>query len=59
MIGFKVGDQVMVANSFIGEITYIDYKKEEADVEWDESDGVPNGGVFPLKKLTFISRPFS
>jgi hypothetical protein len=48
---FKVGDMVEAYNSVIGYITYIDYRKEEADVEWDEGNFDYNCTVVPFKYL--------
>lgn len=48
---FEVGDTVVVYKRIIGYITYIDYKKEEADVEWDEGDSNWISAVVPFKYL--------
>lgn len=48
---FKVGDMVEAYNRVIGYITYIDYRKEEADVEWDEGNFDYNCTVVPFKHL--------
>lgn len=32
---FEVGDMIVAYNQYIGWITYINYKKEEADIEFD------------------------
>jgi hypothetical protein len=51
---FKVGDTVVINKMFVGEITYIDHKNEQADVEWEEIDGFINCGVFSLARLELI-----
>ncbi len=51
MEAFKVGDMVEAYNQIIGYITYINYQKEEADVEWDEGNFDYNCTVVPLKHL--------
>lgn len=48
---FEVGDMVEVYKRIIGYITYIDYKKEEADVEWDEGDSNWTSAVVSFKYL--------
>ena len=48
---FEVGDMVEAYNRIIGYITYIDRKKEEADVEWDEGNFDYNCMVVPFKYL--------
>ena len=49
---FKVGDMVEAYNgNIIGWITYINYQKEEADVEWDEGNFDYNSMVVPFKYL--------
>lgn len=48
---FEVGDMVEAYNRIIGYITYIDYRKEEADVEWDEGNFDYNSMVVPFKYL--------
>ncbi len=48
---FKVGDMVEAYQRIIGYITYIDYRKEEADVEWDEGNFDYNSMVVPFKYL--------
>ncbi len=49
---FKVGDMVEAYNGdIIGWITYINYQKEEADVEWDEGNFDYNCTVVPFKYL--------
>ena len=53
---FKVGDTVVIYNSTIAEITYIDHKDETADVEWDECLAYTNCACIPLKNLIFVAR---
>lgn len=48
---FKVGDMVEAYDRIIGYITYINYQKEEADVEWDEGNFDYNCTIVPFKYL--------
>jgi hypothetical protein len=49
---FEVGDMVEAYNGdIIGWITYINYQKEEADIEWDEGNFDYNCTVVPFKYL--------
>lgn len=49
---FKVGDMVIAYNGcIIGWITYIDYQKEEANIEWDEGNFDYNCTVVPFRYL--------
>ncbi len=48
---FKVGDMVEAYNRVIGYITYIDYRKEKAAVEWDEGNFDYNCTIVPFKHL--------
>jgi hypothetical protein len=49
---FEVGDMVEAYNGYIiGRITYINHKKEEADVEWDEGNFDYNCMIVPFKYL--------
>ncbi len=48
---FEVGDMVETYNRIIGYITYINYKTDEADVEWDEGNFDYNSMCVPLKYL--------
>lgn len=47
---FEVGDMVEAYNQYIGWITYINYKNEEADVEFDYGTEF-TAAVVPLKHL--------
>ena len=51
MEDFKVGDMVEVYNRVIGYVTDVDYRKEEADVEWEGSNDDWNAAVVPFKYL--------
>lgn len=48
---FKVGDMVEAYKRIIGYITYIDYKNETADIEWDEGNFDYVSAVVPFKYL--------
>lgn len=49
---FKFGDMVEAYNgAIVGYITYINYQKEEADVEWNEGNFDWNAVVVPFKYL--------
>ena len=51
---FEVGDMVEAYRYIIGYITYIDYRKEEADIEWDEGNFDYNSMVVPFQYLEKI-----
>lgn len=48
---FKVGDMVEAYDRIIGYITYINYQKEEADIEWDEGNFDYNSTIVPFRYL--------
>ena len=48
---FVVGDMVIAYKQYIGWITYINYKKEEADVEFDYGNTEFAAAVVPFKYL--------
>ena len=51
MEDFKVGDMVEIYNRAIGYVTYVDYRKEEADVECEGSNNGWDAVVVPFKYL--------
>ena len=48
---FEVGDMVEAYNQYIGWITYINHKTEEADVEFDCGNIEYTAAVVPFKYL--------
>lgn len=52
---FKVGDIVQIYKRIIGTITWVDYKNDEADVEWEDSSlPYPNIVSVPFKFIEFV-----
>ena len=51
MESFKVGDLVVIkGRDFVGEILYIDYENQIAEVEWSEYNYITSE-EFPLEKI--------
>ena len=48
---FEVNDMVEAYGQYIGWITYINYKKEEADIEFDYGNTELAAAVVPFKYL--------
>ena len=53
---FSVGDMVVAYRQYVGWIAYVNYKNQEADVEFDYGNTDYDAAVVPFKHLEKVEK---